>query len=314
MPSSELRQFIDTQVLPEDYLATAAKHFSPLLEELVERCQRGACVVVGINGCQGSGKSTLAEYLRVRLQSEHQLSTVVLSLDDFYLAKGQRQSLADTVHPLLASRGVPGTHDTRLMLRTLARLRSGVGASVRVPRFDKAADDRCAPGACDEVKTPCDIIILEGWCLGATAQPAQMLLAPVNEFERHADSDGRWRRYSNDSLGGDYQRIFEQVDSWVMLRAPSFQVVYQWRLQQEQKLADKLRSSGPQQGKLREQNEEAAALMSVDEIDRFVQFFQRLTEHMLVTLPARVDHLYQLNSERDIIDERHRTYNCDSKA
>ena len=39
--------------------------------------------------------------------------------------------LADDVHPLLAVRGVPGTHDVKLAIDTLERLIEQRGAGVR---------------------------------------------------------------------------------------------------------------------------------------------------------------------------------------
>ena len=56
-------------------------------------------LIVGINGAQGSGKSTLAERLRHALEARHDRRTVVLSIDDFYATRAQRETLARTVHP-----------------------------------------------------------------------------------------------------------------------------------------------------------------------------------------------------------------------
>ncbi|MET0815794.1 MAG: kinase, partial [Pseudoxanthomonas sp.] len=80
--------------------------------------------VFAIAGLQGSGKSTLAAQIAALAHARGR-SVAVLSIDDFYLSKDRRQLLARQVHPLLATRGPPGTHDLPLALETLEGLRAG---------------------------------------------------------------------------------------------------------------------------------------------------------------------------------------------
>jgi len=270
--------------LPSDYLAHAQKWFNPMATLIAEH-QNGAqrTLLVAVNGSQGSGKSTLCDYLCSLLAAEHGLDCVALSLDDFYLTAPQRRQLAIEVHPLFATRGVPGTHDMGLLSRTLDALLAG--HPIAIPRFDKAADDRAPESAWEQVDKPVQVVFLEGWCMGAMAQPVDELVDSVNELEASEDSDGRWRNYVNAVLSEKFSPLYRRVDEWVMLQAPSFDCVYQWRLEQEHKLAEQQRGEG---------------VMSDLEIARFIKFYQRLTEHCLARLPARVNHLYRLDELRSI--------------
>src|SRR5699024_9400250 len=71
-----------------------------------------------ISSLQGSGKSTLATQL-ASAAAERGLYLACVSIDDFYLDLDARQRLARQVHPLLATRGPPGTHDLALAIDTL---------------------------------------------------------------------------------------------------------------------------------------------------------------------------------------------------
>jgi len=286
---SALQDFLQTQRLPESFLAHAREWFLPLAASLVEHRQAAdRPIVVGINGSQGSGKSTLAALLSLLFSREYGLRSIDLSIDDFYLTRAQRQALAEEVHPLLATRGVPGTHDVELLGDTLQRL-AGAEHPVPVPRFDKSRDDRVPASRWHSVAPPLDIIILEGWCLGVRAQQTGQLAIPANELERDEDPRGLWRGYVNARLQADYHGLYDLIDIWVMLQAPSFDSVFRWRLEQEQKLAEQQ----PQPG---------SRVMSAAQIGRFIQHYQRLTQQALDTLPASVHYLFKLDEQRRILE------------
>lgn len=284
-----LAEFISSEQLPDHYAEDAEHWFLPLIAELRARQQnKAACLLVGINGAQGTGKSTLAALLTRLLQSEG--STVAnMSIDDFYLAKQARNRLAAEIHPLLASRGVPGTHDTELLSATMTRLQeAGTGDTIPLPRFDKAIDD-CVPSSdWPQLAGPVDFIILEGWCIGLEAQTDSELEQPVNALESQEDGDGIWRRYVNNALNNDYQTVFGQLDYLIMLRAPSFEQVYEWRGLQEQKL--RARSTA-----------NAAGLMDDRALQRFIQHFERLTRHCLAHLAERADRVYVLDTDHRVV-------------
>jgi len=286
-----LQAFLEEHRLPSAYRQIIDRWFAPLAEGLAARhATAGRPLLIGINGSQGSGKSTLAALLTILLAERHGLRSIDLSIDDFYLTRAQRQQLAQDVHPLLATRGVPGTHDVALMRDTLQQLMQRQGP-VAVPRFDKAADDRLPPAQWPQTEAPLDLVLIEGWCFGTQAQAQAALEAPVNQLESDEDPDGTWRRYVNHAIEHDYQPLYQDVDAWIMLQAPSFDCVYQWRLEQEAKLVEKIAQQGGQ----------GTQLMSAPQLARFIQHYQRLTEHALRTLPAQVDYLYRLDAQRNII-------------
>ena len=186
--------FLQAQQLPEDYRVTAQQWFLPLVETIAEQSRsQDTPLLVGVNGCQGSGKSTLAAFLEMALPELLGLSVCVLSIDDFYLTQAERRHLAETIHPLLQTRGVPGTHDVSLLRDVLQSLSAG-NAPVEKPRLDKAIDDR---GESQWIMRPVDVVVLEGGCIGIGSAPASETTDPINELENHEDHDGRWRRYEN---------------------------------------------------------------------------------------------------------------------
>lgn len=225
-------------------------------------------IVVGLAGAQASGKSTMAPRLVTRLAGQG-LRAAVLALDDFYLTRAERLELASAVHPLLITRGVPGTHDLPLLRRTLDAMLDGQG-TVPVPRFDKAADDRTQRTEWLDIQVPLDVVILEGWCIGARPQPEADLTAPANALERDEDGHGRWRRWVNAQLAGDYAALFGRLALCIMLRAPDFGVVGRWRAEQEATLQSTTGLRG----------------LSDTQIKRFIDHYERVTRWMLEDEPA----------------------------
>jgi D-glycerate 3-kinase len=237
-------------------------------------------LVVGLNGAQGTGKSTLARLLRRLLERVHGLRVAILSLDDIYLTGAERMERAQTIHPLLATRGVPGTHDVELGIRVLHRLREN--KPIALPRFDKAKDERCPAAEWPPWEGRCDVVIFEGWCVGARPQRADELGAPVNGLERLEDPTGDWRWYVNRELGGRYQALFAELDLLVMLRPPDFDRVYLWREEQEARL--RAAAAGPE-------------VMSPTAVRRFVMHFERLTRFMWEEMPGRADAVVHLGED-----------------
>ena len=238
-------------------------------------------LVVGLCGAQGSGKSTLAAAL-VAVLCEQGVAAAALSLDDLYLTQAERQALARAVHPLLATRGVPGTHDIALGLQTLAALERGEAA--RLPRFDKASDDRAPQASWPLAPAQCQVLLLEGWCLGAAPQQAAALIAPVNRLEADEDPDAVWRRHANAALSGPYQQLFAAIDLLVLLAAPCWEVVAQWREEQEQAL----------------RQAPAPRAMTAAQVTRFIQHYERLTRWILNEMPSRADLVVRLDPDRGV--------------
>lgn len=239
-------------------------------------------LVIGLCGAQGSGKSTVSAGLADRLRAQG-LAVALLSIDDIYLSREEREALA-SVHPLLRTRGVPGTHDVALGLRSIEACGRS-GASL-LPRFSKRNDTREPESAWARIEGPVDIVLFEGWCVGAVPQAPMALVEPVNALERIEDPDCRWRRHVNDHLGDAYQRLFDRIDRLILLAAPSFDCVSGWRKEQEHKL----RASLP--------SEDLGETLCDAEIERFVQHYQRITQHILAEMPGRADVTIRLDEER----------------
>lgn len=263
-------ELIEREGLPADYRAIVQDYWEPLAGTIAGRSAGRRPFVVGINGAQGSGKSTAALFLQ-RILEERGHSTVILSLDDIYLPKAERAELARTVHPLFATRGVPGTHDTGLAMSVLDDL--AAGRDTTLPRFDKAIDDRIQTG--QPVNGPVDIVLFEGWCVGAGPQDEIALARPVNALEREEDPDTIWRKAVNHHLRTDYARLFYRIDMLVMLKVSGFEAVARNRTLQE----EKLRARSP----------DAPGLMDEAALTRFLAHYERLTRHMLEEMPARAD-------------------------
>ena len=160
-----------------------------------------------------------------------------------------------------------------------------------MPRFDKAEDTRARAETWPRVASPVDVILFEGWCVGAVPQHAAALALPINDLERDEDADGAWRRYVNDRLKTDYAALYARIDVLALLKAPSFEVVFGWRSLQEKKLADRVRRDGITGTKV----------MGPGEIRRFLMFYQRLTEHILSEMPARADILMPMDENHQIL-------------
>lgn len=276
-----LAKFLADERLPEAYGAFVEQVARPMAADIAARAGTGG-FLIGVCGAQGSGKSTLAAVLG-RLLELRGLRVANLSLDDLYLTHSERAALGARVHPLLATRGVPGTHDVALGLRLLADLRRP-GKHV-LPTFDKAVDDR---GEGRVFEGPADVVLFEGWCVGALPQPASDLTAPINALERERDPDGIWRGYVNEALAGEYQALFGQMDRLVLLRAPSFEAVLGWRLEQERKLRDRLAREG----------RSIDRAMSDEQVAAFIQHYERLTRWILTEMPGRADVVVRLYESR----------------
>ena len=240
-------------------------------------------LILGLCGAQGSGKSTLAAGLQALMEQDGR-RTATLSLDDLYLDRAARTRLADMVHPLFRTRGVPGTHEVARGIAICEAVKSG--APVLLPRFDKGRDEPCADG--EAIAGPIDLLIFEGWCIGARPQPEADLAVPVNALERDEDPDGIWRRQVNRQLHGPYAELFGWIDRLALLAAPDFAVVRGWRGQQEESLRA-------------QQGDAASRAMDAAQLDRFVQHYERLTRHILVEMPGRADLTLSLDRDRQLM-------------
>jgi D-glycerate 3-kinase len=274
-------------VLPDRYAGIVEDVHRPVAARLAQaRSRIGRPIVVGICGTQASGKTTLAAFLKLLLH-EAGLRAETLAIDDLYFSRRAREDMARMVHPLFVTRGPPGTHDIILGHEVLDVLTGArPPGHARMPRFDKAADTLAPVATWPPVDGAVDVVLFEGWCVGARPQAEADLAEAVNDLERDRDPDGTWRHYVNDRLAGNYGELFARIDVLVMLKAPGFDAVFDWRALQEKKLGDKLMAEGGLTGDRK--------LMTADDLRLFLAHYQRLTEHILAEMPARADILISL--------------------
>jgi D-glycerate 3-kinase len=278
-----LEALIAAEGLPATYHATIEAHWRPLAAWIAARAGvAGGPLIVGLSGSQGSGKSTLCRMLEAILREAHGLHAATLSLDDLYLTKAERQDLARTVHPLFATRGVPGTHDVALGRAVLDAVRARQ-PDLCLPRFDKARDDRAPETQWPVIAAPLEVLLFEGWCMGARPQAEADLVQPVNQLEAEEDPEGLWRRHVNTQLAGPYRALFDAPDVTIMLAAPGFEAVLGWRQLQEAKL-----------------RERTGLGMSEAQVVRFVMHYERITRHLLVDLPGRADCVITLGADHAV--------------
>lgn len=285
----------ETADLPGPAAAMVAATALPLCRRIMEHAASAhGMTIAGICAAQGSGKTTVTGALTTTL-SQTGLAVVSLSMDDLYLPRAARIRLARDIHPLFRTRGVPGTHDIARAMMLLDGLeRADPGQPIALPAFDKAQDDRVPA-----VEEPIfhgrpNVVLIEGWCMGAVAIPEAALAEPVNSLEQEEDSDGIWRHHMNQQLAGSYQSLFDRLDLLMLLKAPNFEQVYEWRREQETKLISRLRAEGRDIG--------SSAVMEDAALARFIMHYERLTRHILDEMPARADVVVALDAGRCPID------------
>lgn len=266
--------------------STLAGH---LLDQYAGRIARSRRpYLLGLSGLQGSGKSTLAREMKAQADARG-WPTEVLSLDDFYYSRSEREVLAHQIHPLLRTRGVPGTHEIELLLSVLAALpQASDKLPVSYPRFDKGRDTRTAPSKWPKVIRPPKLVILEGWALGLRPQLMAALEEPVNDLEREEDPEGTWRHWVNKQLRS-YQPLWRKLDALIVLQAPSWDIVRKWRSQQEEELLAR----------------HAPLAMDAEAMVRFLAHYERLSRHALATLPDLADATVEYDDDRHVIAVNH---------
>ena len=222
--------------------------------------------IIGLSGGQGAGKSTITEILKFIIKKKYGLELCVFSIDDFYKTKRERAKMSKNIHPLFLTRGVPGTHDLNLIVKTIKKLKKRKFKTVLIPKFDKSTDDRFKKIKWQKIKKRPQIIIFEGWCIGARHQKYIELKRPLNFIEKEYDPDLIWRKSINNLLKKRYKKLFNEIDKLVYLKAPSFNHILRWRWLQEQKM------------KLTLKNKRS---MSKSQIKIFIMFYERITKNMM---------------------------------
>jgi D-glycerate 3-kinase len=282
-------KFLSSQeVLTEpfrDKLGQLNNFYLPLSKMIKEEyIKKKKTQVIGLTGGQGTGKSTISNILKIILKETYNLETVIFSIDDFYKTSKERKKMSKKISNLFLTRGVPGTHDTKMLFQCIKNLKTNKFKKMKIPKFDKSIDDRLEKNKWLRVQKKPNIVIFEGWCIGATAQKEKDLNSPINKLEKYEDNKKIWRQKVNLELKKNYMKIFNLIDKLIFLKIPNFKYVFKWRLLQEKKL----RITG-----------KGNKTMNNNEIKNFIMYYERITKYMLKTLPKKADAVIS-------IDERHR--------
>ncbi len=264
--------------------------------------RRDGPLILGLGGAQGCGKTTFASVVSRILVKGFDLNAVVISLDDLYSTRQDRLMFADKTTPLFSVRGVPGTHDVTFAMNLFQRARQLKDGEVMMfPCFDKSIDERKAVHLWKEVRGPIDVILFEGWCVGSPEITGD-LSSPINVLERDKDTQGVWRQSVNELLKNEYRELFSMLDLMVWMQAPNYDIVYQWRNKQERLLEAHLLDI---HGVLLDTLD--LKVMSPEELKDFMQYYERLTRHMLAVMPERADVLMRLDEGQSVQEVRYPT-------
>ena len=268
-----------------DKLGQLRNFYLPICEKInSEYIKSKKTKIIGLTGGQGTGKSTISNILKIILKESFNLETVIFSIDDFYKTRKERKILAKKISPLFLTRGVPGTHDTKMLFNCIKNLKKNRFKKMIIPKFDKSKDERCPKSKWLAVNKKPNIVIFEGWCIGVASQKKKDLVIPINKLEKQKDKKRIWRQTVNKELQNNYQKIFNLINKLIFLKVPSFKYVYKWRLLQEKKLRAKFKGN---------------KTMSNEQVKNFIMYYERLTKNMLKILPKKADTVIS-------IDENHR--------
>ncbi|MDC2998797.1 uridine kinase [Candidatus Pelagibacter sp.] len=243
---------------------------------------------VGLAGGQGTGKTTISSIIKIILEKYFKLNVFKISIDDFYKTRKERIALSKKVHPMLLTRGVPGTHDINMMLDFFKKSKSKKFKEMKLPNFNKAIDDRFPKNKWNKINKRPDVIIFEGWCVGARAEPSKNLKKSINSMEKVNDQKLIWRKYVNQQLKTKYKKLYSQLNCMIYLKAKNFSLLQKWRLKQEHKLWLKTKKKGVHK------------IMSKGDVINFMQTYQRITQNMFKIMPKYASIILNLNSNHQI--------------
>jgi len=284
--------FISSQETKKDRFKNKEKMIKffliPVSFWISKKVNKKKTLMIGLAGGQGSGKTTISTILTLILQNYFKLNVFKISIDDFYKTRKDRKLLSKNKHSLLMTRGVPGTHDINLILKFFKKIKSKKFKNMKVPKFNKAMDDRCKKSLWYKINSKPDVVIFEGWCVGAKAQTVNQLKKPINSLERIYDQDGKWRSHVNNQLKTKYNTLFRQLDGLLYLKAKNFNLLKNWRLKQERKLW------------VQTKYKKNLKIMSKRNVINFMQTYQRVTQQMFKDAVKNSSIILNLNNNHQI--------------
>ena len=260
----------------------------PLCFWINKKAHKSRPYFVGLAGGQGTGKTTSSSLIRIILIKYFKLKVFRISIDDFYKTRKERISLSKRVHPMLLTRGVPGTHDINMMISFFRKVKNKKFKKLKLPTFNKAIDDRYNKNKWYNLKEKPDVVIFEGWCVGAKPEKNISLNKAINTMEKTRDEKKIWRNYVNQQLKSKYKNLYSQLNCLIYLKAKNFNLLQKWRLKQERKLLQKSRKNS----KLK--------IMNKEDVLSFMQTYQRITQNMFKSMPKYASIILNLNTNHQI--------------
>jgi D-glycerate 3-kinase len=260
----------------------------PLCFWISKKADKKRPYFVGLAGGQGTGKTTISSLIKIILIKYFKLKVFRISIDDFYKTRKERLSLSNRIHPMLLTRGVPGTHDIKMMLNFFRKVKSKKFKKLKLPTFNKAIDDRFKKKYWYNLNDKPDVIIFEGWCVGAKSEKNNSLKKTINSMEKAKDQKQIWRKYVNQQLKSEYKNLYSQLNCLIYLKAKNFSLLQKWRLKQERKLW------------LNSKRKTNLKIMNKEDVINFMQTYQRVTQNMFRYMPKYASIILNLNSSHQI--------------
>jgi len=290
--SKDCFKFIKSQETSKDKFKNKEKMIKSFLVPvsfwIANKASKKKPYILGLAGGQGTGKTTISSIISIILRKYFKLNVFTISIDDFYKTRKERLLLSQKIHPSLMTRGVPGTHDINIMLNFFKRVRSKKFRKLKLPKFNKAIDDRYKKKLWYSITKKPDIIIFEGWCVGARAEKNSTLKKAINSLEKIDDKKLTWRKFVNHQLKSKYKKLYSKLNCLLFLKANNFSLLQQWRLKQEKKLWLKNKKSSNNK------------IMNKKDVIKFMQTYQRVTQNMFKYAPKYASIILNLNSNHQI--------------
>ena len=277
----EINTFIQEHLKQLTNKTFSKKYISQYIAPIINNINTSKDKKFIIAGSQGAGKSTLAILFKLALEKIYKKKVMLLSIDDYYLSKKKRIKLSKKIHPLLITRGVPGTHDIVALKNDIINFQQKK-FPITTPTFNKLKDDVSIK---KKIIKNAEILLLEGWCCGSPSVNKEYLFQNINHLETILDKNKKWRQYYNSQLKKDYKKVFSLFDQQIYIQPPSFSYILKWRYNQEKNNALKSRNKD---------------FMNKKDLQKFIQHYEKLTKWMMKTMPAKADILIKIDSNQKI--------------
>ena len=277
----EINTFIQEHLKQLTNKTFSKKYISQYIAPIINNINTSKDKKFIIAGSQGAGKSTLAILFKLALEKIYKKKVMLLSIDDYYLSKKKRIKLSKKIHPLLITRGVPGTHDIVALKNDIINFQQKK-FPITTPTFNKLKDDVSIK---KKIIKNAEILLLEGWCCGAPSINKKYLFENINSLESKLDKNKKWRQFYNSQLKRDYKKVFSLFDQQIYIQPPSFNYIIKWRYAQEKNNALKSRKKD---------------FMNKNDLQVFIQHYEKLTKWMMKTMPAKADILIKIDGNQKI--------------